>query len=199
MFMFSLFLVWYWIHCTIDYRRKQLGAFSMRKLKYYGQLLFSFWCMIIFIILIFIISAWPLLLFLRKRRQKMTVGLVSHAMSKTSAAATQKQHKSPHSSALADTRRHSEMEVDVKRKPPSTSKRSSAFIVLTSLTFSVIVCWSPTTIYFTIICFVWIDTPILFQTGMVLHAIQAALDPIFFTITLKDLRDSVRAIFSCGH
>lgn len=77
--------------------------------------------------------------------------------------------------------------------PKKTS--SNAFAVLTLLTCSIFVTWTPQTIYVTVLSFIPIDYPTLFEVTNVFYAVQPILDPILFTAALKDLRTSIRETF----
>lgn len=82
--------------------------------------------------------------------------------------------------------------------PKRIKNKSHAFTVLTLLTFSVFITWTPQNIYFTVGAFIPLDYPVMLQITTTLYALQPALDPLFFIVALKDLRDSYRDFFTAS-
>lgn len=64
---------------------------------------------------------------------------------------------------------------------------SKPFIILSMLTASIIVCWTPVMTYWTIMVFVNIDLPDFFNFASNLYSLQALLDPILFALSLRQL------------
>jgi hypothetical protein len=72
------------------------------------------------------------------------------------------------------------------------SSKSHGNLVLGLLALTVAVCWTPYTIYYTLVIFIDIDTPIYYQVATILFSCQTMLDPILFMFALKSLRQSFR-------
>ncbi|XP_055348560.1 alpha-2 adrenergic receptor-like [Paramacrobiotus metropolitanus] len=82
------------------------------------------------------------------------------------------------------------------RKIEASSSRP--FVVLTLLTVSVLVCWTPDQTAWTISCFTAVnDSPGLRYTTSVLFTLQAALDPILFALSLRTFRNMLCRTFRC--
>ncbi|OQV11952.1 hypothetical protein BV898_13747 [Hypsibius exemplaris] len=79
--------------------------------------------------------------------------------------------------------------------PLAKKTSSKAFTILTVLTISVTVCWTPILCYYTITLWMPVNNPILLEVGTVLFALQSVLDPVLFIIALPDLRDTFRGAF----
>lgn len=73
--------------------------------------------------------------------------------------------------------------------------RSYGFAVLTLLTCSATICWTPATVIFLVHSFKPIKYSMIFQIALTLFSIQPILDPILFTIALADLRRAFRKTF----
>ncbi|XP_055349766.1 uncharacterized protein LOC129596492 [Paramacrobiotus metropolitanus] len=87
-------------------------------------------------------------------------------------------HKSGHSPSHKSNRK------------PNHGDHLRPFLVLTLLTVSVLVCWTPDQTYWTIACFMqMMDLPVLRNFTMVLFALQAVLDPILFAMSLASFRN----------
>ncbi|XP_055348564.1 probable G-protein coupled receptor No18 [Paramacrobiotus metropolitanus] len=92
---------------------------------------------------------------------------------------------------------------------PNVLKRKSAFrrieassarpfVVLTLLTVSVLVCWTPDQVMWTMSCFnAANDAPGLRYTTSVLFTLQAALDPILFALSLRTFRKMLSRLICC--
>ncbi|XP_055348563.1 melatonin receptor type 1B-B-like [Paramacrobiotus metropolitanus] len=75
---------------------------------------------------------------------------------------------------------------------------SRPFVVLTLLTVSVLVCWTPDQTSWTIACFTAVnDSPGLRYTTSVLFTLQAALDPILFALSLRTFRKMLSRLICC--
>ncbi|XP_055344692.1 5-hydroxytryptamine receptor 2A-like [Paramacrobiotus metropolitanus] len=66
--------------------------------------------------------------------------------------------------------------------------RTHSFVLLSLLTCSVAVNWIPIQVYYTAILFTDADLSRLFHVGTVLWSLQAALDPLYFTVVFTDIR-----------
>ncbi|OWA52940.1 hypothetical protein BV898_17382 [Hypsibius exemplaris] len=78
---------------------------------------------------------------------------------------------------------------------PSRRKKSSkAFNILTLLTISVTVCWTPVHVIYTLLLWLPFDRigSLLLNIAVVLVSLQTLIDPILFVCTLPDLRNSFR-------
>ncbi|XP_055356060.1 neuropeptides B/W receptor type 1-like [Paramacrobiotus metropolitanus] len=65
------------------------------------------------------------------------------------------------------------------------------FWVLTALTLSIFLCWTPTKINGILTAFFDKDLPELKEIGDVLYSLQGILDPLLFAITMRDLREAI--------
>ncbi|XP_055347138.1 G-protein coupled receptor 84-like [Paramacrobiotus metropolitanus] len=131
---------------------------------------------------VFVVGAYPFLLckqFKRKKGALKIVDVVSRA------------------GATEMVNRNTSQLVIVTSKPPTQGKASRPFLVLTLLTISVFIFWTPDQTLWTVNSFMAInDQPGLRNATMVLFALQAVLDPILFILSLKSFRAVIRNSFS---
>lgn len=139
-----------------------------------------------------IVAAYPLLYWERNKRSKMIDSRSSTRIS-----------------AIARTKGSSSNPVDSSDLPAPNPRSSSdttpskehrrAFSVLTVLTASIFICWTPSKIYGTLEIFANIqDLPVLFShIAKFLYGVQAILDPILFAASLKNLRDAIKRHLRC--
>lgn len=86
--------------------------------------------------------------------------------------------------------------VDIIRLARSVRRTNRGFAVLTLLTASVLICWTPLTIFYTVSCFVGsIQTLSSFQMAGLLFLLEAIADPILFSLAIQTLRDTLKTIF----
>ncbi|XP_055328192.1 cysteinyl leukotriene receptor 1-like [Paramacrobiotus metropolitanus] len=76
-------------------------------------------------------------------------------------------------------------------KPRRRRVSSRAFLVISFLTASIIVCWGPTQVYTTIMMFTLQENKTADEVCFVLYVVQSVVDPIAFIFVLRDLRQSV--------
>lgn len=81
--------------------------------------------------------------------------------------------------------------------PQSVDRGSNAFTVLTLLTCSNLVFWTPAVVVFVVNAFKPVPYPDLFEVILTLFALQPVADPILFTVAKKDLQASLRRLFCC--
>ncbi|XP_055349535.1 cannabinoid receptor type 1B-like [Paramacrobiotus metropolitanus] len=79
--------------------------------------------------------------------------------------------------------------------PQQRTSTSKSFTVLTLLTVAVVICWTPLVSFFTISLFAKRYIAELYEVGQILWALEPALDPVLFSIALKDLRVEIRNLF----
>lgn len=72
-----------------------------------------------------------------------------------------------------------------------------AFLVLTLLTCSTTICWTPGVVLFTVNSYKFVYERTLFGVILTIFAIQPVLDPLLFAVALQDLRAVFRNLFSC--
>ena len=77
----------------------------------------------------------------------------------------------------------------------SSSRKS--FVVLTALTMSEIICWSPLHGYYTAVTFFRVENNLFRNIAEVMFSLQAVFDPILIVITMGDLRRKVLSFFRC--
>lgn len=81
---------------------------------------------------------------------------------------------------------------------PVLSRKSSdtSSLILTNMTISTVVCWTPWMVAEYIDTFLGVKTPlILWNILSLLYQLQTILDPILFAVTLTDVRALVRSYF----
>ncbi|GAV08658.1 hypothetical protein RvY_18320 [Ramazzottius varieornatus] len=85
------------------------------------------------------------------------------------------------------------------RLPGVRRGNGHGFLALTLMTSTVLLCYSPASVYFTLyICFN-IDVPGMFSKVMILYELAAVLDPIWFMLSLSSLRAAFRRTFIPCH
>lgn len=87
------------------------------------------------------------------------------------------------------------MEAAEKKLPKRPQQRSNAFTVLTLLTASTLLFWSPAVVTQTIYSFMPVINPRYNEIAFSMFAFQPILDPLLFTVALKDLQAAFCAIF----
>ena len=78
----------------------------------------------------------------------------------------------------------------------TTAHRSPlrGLFLLTLLTISVTICWMPIDIYYTMSSMTTdLDMPVFFRTAEILFSLQTTIDPILFTLSMKNLRGAIKA------
>ena len=74
---------------------------------------------------------------------------------------------------------------------------SQGFKVLTMLTVSAVVCWTPISLYYSIGLFLPMNVPAAWQVFSFLFSLQSTLDPIWFAAGLADLRQAQLRMLKC--
>lgn len=74
---------------------------------------------------------------------------------------------------------------------------SNSFIVLSLLTASVSICWTPLVVFYTIYLFASINLKQLYNVAHILFGLQPVLDPILFSVALNDLRRTLWRMIKC--
>lgn len=75
------------------------------------------------------------------------------------------------------------------------NRRSTAFTVLTLMTCSTFFFWTPAVATYVTNAFNPLPYPALFQTVLIIFTLQPVLDPILFTVAIKDLQTAFRRVF----
>ncbi|XP_055340761.1 probable G-protein coupled receptor No18 [Paramacrobiotus metropolitanus] len=159
-----------------------------------------------------VVGVFPLIWWLQRRRKR-----VGHFMLKsehrpggahtvhTHLDVEHKDHSSHHSHQSHDRARARSRGNSVapnlieKRDVAASRKHMHAFLLLTLLTISVFLCWSPSVIYFTAVAFAPnITNPSIDSSVTLLYNFQAVMDPILFTLSLKDLRHGLYKLITCA-
>lgn len=132
-----------------------------------------------------ILSTYPFLWYKRSQRLKLR----NHRVSPNSQLRLrEKEPVEPASTAVNTTNSRT-------RKRESKESSSRAFIALTLLTASVLICWTPNNVFFTVAAFLPLDYPVVLRVTTILQTFQSVLDPVFFVIALKDLRVALSETF----
>lgn len=78
-------------------------------------------------------------------------------------------------------------------------KKESAhtFMVLTLLTSSTLIFWTPGVFTYTINSIAPISDPVLFEVVLIIFTMQSILDPLLFTLAIRDLRSSFTNLGRC--
>ncbi|XP_055337920.1 substance-P receptor-like [Paramacrobiotus metropolitanus] len=87
-------------------------------------------------------------------------------------------------------RRTNNMRVTAATSPrQQTGDNVHPFLILTLLTGSILICWMPSQIYWTLYTVMDVSNlSLLFQSATVLLALQGVLDPILFALALRSVR-----------
>ncbi|XP_055335712.1 5-hydroxytryptamine receptor 1B-like [Paramacrobiotus metropolitanus] len=122
--------------------------------------------------LVCIQAAYPFIVYKRKQATKLAV----HMTARTGDA----------SSEIATNQRF------LPRKHGAASSRG--FVALTFMTASILLCWTPPVVYWTLVGFsgLEINTLLLDKLGWFMYQVQALVDPVLFTICLTDLRKTAK-------
>ena len=83
------------------------------------------------------------------------------------------------------------LQLPMVKKSKQKHDGSHGFFVLALLTISVMICWTPNNVYYTISFIYVIDNPIFYDLQTILFILQTAIDPIIFTLALKNVRDGL--------
>ena len=115
-----------------------------------------------------------------RRRVKANTSAVKHADQSTSSRGV------PSGTRTGDTESHSIIDV-AAGAPEKARGRTLRFRVLTVMTISVAVCYTPASGYYTTLAYV---APDMFWVNLCyfIFALEAVFDPLWFILTLKDLR-----------
>ena len=66
--------------------------------------------------------------------------------------------------------------------------------LLTLLTISVTICWTPIDVYYTMYSISpGLDTPVFARVAEILFSLQTTIDPILFTLSMRNLRSAIKA------
>ncbi|OQV20543.1 hypothetical protein BV898_05587 [Hypsibius exemplaris] len=131
--------------------------------------------------------AYPIIWYKRRLVQKVAPT--------TAAIETARSETDKRRSSVEQERSARETTVGRSGVPRPRQKRSSkAFTVLTVLTISVTVCWTPIHVLYTLMLWWPFDRigPLLLDIAVVLFSLQSVLDPILFVCTLPELQESLR-------
>ncbi|OQV24622.1 hypothetical protein BV898_01681 [Hypsibius exemplaris] len=79
-----------------------------------------------------------------------------------------------------------------KLKAGGARPKSKAFLILTMLTLSLLVCWTPMMTFYTITNWVVVHGDEFLEVSLALFAIQSLVDPLLFIVTMPDLRTTFR-------
>jgi hypothetical protein len=86
-----------------------------------------------------------------------------------------------------------------QRKNEGVKRKSNSFLILTLLTGSITVCWTPVLVYFTIQLFnLTFSMPEFYQVATMLFSLETVADPIFFTLAMPGWRKSLSKLFKAG-
>lgn len=86
-------------------------------------------------------------------------------------------------------------EAGVEARNHRQAKRSQGFLLLRLLTASVAFCWAPNVTYYMLLPFLDIANPTVTSVMNLMFGIQAIMDPILLTFSLKDIRGSFKNPF----
>ncbi|XP_055348567.1 protein trapped in endoderm-1-like [Paramacrobiotus metropolitanus] len=133
--------------------------------------------------IIIVVCSYPFILHKHLQRRKVW------AVNKTDRTGVYDKHDNPIST------HHRRGTESVANK--HTAENVRPFLVLSMLTCSVFICWTPDQVYWTLDNFV--DTSgfvWLHHVGMVLYGLQAVLDPILFAVSLSSFRTTIKQLWS---
>ncbi|OQV17089.1 hypothetical protein BV898_08805 [Hypsibius exemplaris] len=89
------------------------------------------------------------------------------------------------------------LEARLKPIQHPAAPHSHGNLLLVLLTISVTICWTPNNVYYTWMFFKQLDYPVFYYFTTILFCLQAAIDPIMFTLALKALRVALADFLSC--
>lgn len=143
--------------------------------------------------ILIIFLAYPFICYKRTQRKKeRTHRVTAPAASSKKAVTNELSHGAGRSeqqiSAVTPTTTH-------PQRLPTKDPGAYGFAVLTLLTSSAIVCWTPATVIFLVNAFTPFKNHLIFQTVLSIFSVQPVLDPILFAISLGDLRKGFRQVF----
>lgn len=129
------------------------------------------------VILVFMVVSYPLLWWKLRARQKIRVGKANGRL-------------------VIVTERHGVVGALNGRgnagTSPSAGHSKQTFVLLTLLTCSVLVCWTPTIVMFSLRNWFQADTTTVRKVTNVIFTMEPTIDPILFTLALGDLRSAVK-------
>ena len=71
----------------------------------------------------------------------------------------------------------------------SRQKGSAGFLILTALTLSLLICWTPFQVFYSMSLFIYLDFEGVFnRVAGLLFYLEAVVDPIFFGLAVNDIR-----------
>ncbi|XP_055348571.1 allatostatin-A receptor-like [Paramacrobiotus metropolitanus] len=126
----------------------------------------------------FVVFAYPFLLYKHKQRGRSVHGATTGPSKTLPTSETRGSVSHAHRSRTNSIHPHGGRKGNVR-----------PFLVLTLLTISVFVCWTPDTLFWTISCFTTVtEFPTVETLTMVLYSMQAVMDPIIFAMSLASFR-----------
>ena len=137
------------------------------------------------LVVVFMVATYPIIWFKRQSRRTTHVKPVPVSSTRGSDVTEPLAYQRP----LASSTSNSVVLVPFKKRP------TRGFAVLTVLTTSVTICWTPLLVYYTIALFRPVDDHVYFQVATVMYAVEAVLDPIWFMVALPQLRVAVMEMF----
>lgn len=139
-----------------------------------------------------VLTAYPLIVYMRQKRihSKSKVGSKVGHTNPTLGKTTRNMP-----SEETDPTGEIVSEIASKANKQKIHRSTQSFIVSTLMTCSILIFWAPVVILPSIQRFMPSPYPLLHQDAMTLLAVQPAIDPILFTIVMKDLRSRFLSMF----
>lgn len=127
---------------------------------------------------VFVYASFPFIIWRRRKVRKGTGVL----MDNTASAAAPKSLNNTGTKSTA---------------PPRVSTaRTYGFLIMTLLTLSIFICWTPLNVYAVLATFFEINARIVYQPLGFLWSVQAFIDPIIFIAVLPELRNALLRLFA---
>ncbi|XP_055336585.1 tyramine receptor Ser-2-like [Paramacrobiotus metropolitanus] len=178
------------IRDAVWYRELQITPFCFLHVKpQYSLIVFTeFWCYVVPAVVI--AGAFP---YVMCKRRKRTIAFVTEEPNPE--IATVGSIKVSLRSGHKGTIRPGGPNDTPSELRTSGPQRSSGYMIFTALTVTVLVCWIPNIVFFKMNLLVEYYDTTVYEIVASLFMLQAVTDPVFFIISLKDIRANIRKIF----
>ncbi|GAV06035.1 hypothetical protein RvY_16074 [Ramazzottius varieornatus] len=87
-----------------------------------------------------------------------------------------------------------DMLVVLHNRRAESSRRRGAFLLLSVMTLSMLVFWTPSAVYYTVVSFGHVNWPAVEQAANIMCLLETIADPICFTLALKEVREAVKGL-----
>ncbi|GAV06249.1 hypothetical protein RvY_16269 [Ramazzottius varieornatus] len=145
------------------------------------------WCLFKIPVLL-IICSYPYIAY-KSLKARNTVSNQANATSLT-VGRLRRATNDPTGAPAESSKQVSETAPDVQRKKGRRNRRGG-FVLLTLMTLTMMVFWTPSLVYYTVISYMRVNWPVVEQAANILLLLETIADPICFTLALRRLREAV--------